>query len=181
MELWEKTLESTTLYQGKILTLRRDRVALPSGREALREVVDHPGGVCILPVDKQGRLLFVRQYRYAYGQPLLELPAGKLEPGEEPYPAALRELEEETGHTAALLHPLGKVYPTPGCMNEVLHLYYADTLTETAQHLDEDEFLNVEPIPLEQAVRMALDGEIPDGKSQIALLKYTLLRQRGQR
>ena len=175
MELWEKTLESALLYEGKILRLRRDRVLLPNGRETTREVVEHPGGVCILPVDQEGNVLFVRQYRYAYGTVLLELPAGKLEPGEDPYEAALRELEEETGYRTSGLTSLGEVYPTPGCMDEVLHLYYTDRLIPSAQRLDEDEFLQVEKMPLKEAAAMVLDGRLPDGKSQIALLKYLLL------
>lgn len=177
LNLDEIQLEREVLYDGKILRLERDRVKLPNGNTAWREICRHPGGVCVLAVTPQGEVLFVRQFRYAYGTTLLELPAGELEPGEEPLPAALRELEEETGYQAAKLHYMGEMYPTPGCMDEVLHLYYGDDLQKTQAHPDEDEFLELVKIPLEQALEMVFAGELPDAKTQLALLRYQLTHQ----
>jgi len=177
MSYTEKILESNTLYEGRILTLKKDRVLLPNGKEGMREYTTHSGAVCILPIDESGNVFFVRQYRSACREEILELPAGRMEPGEDPALCGHRELEEETGHTAEMLHSLGKLYPSPGCMNEILYLYYADRLTPTAQHLDEDEFLEVEKMPLEEAVAMVLENKIPDAKTQTALLKYWALKK----
>lgn len=174
MELLEKTLSHQVVYEGRVLRLEVDKIRLPNGGEAVREVARHPGGVCVLALTPAGEVLFVRQYRYPYGKEILELPAGKLEPGEEPMAAALRELEEETGYTSDILHPLGTVYPSPGCMDEVLHLFLAGELKKTAQNLDEDEFLQVEAIPLQKALAMVAGDALPDAKTQVALLRYRL-------
>lgn len=180
MELFEKTLSSDEIYKGKIITLRRDEVLLQNGRTAFREVVDHPGGVAVLALDEEEQALFVRQFRYPYGEVLLELPAGKLERGEDPAACGRRELEEETGCAAADFRFLGRLYPSPGCYGEVLYLYLARGLTRTAQKLDADEFLRVLRLPFAEALEKCLSGEIVDAKTMLAILKYSELRRRGE-
>ena len=122
MDLTEKCLESREVYKGRVLRLRVDTVALPNGKTSLREVVEHPGGVGILALDENGCVPMVTQYRYAFSRTLLEIPAGKREPGEEPFVTAQRELKEEVGATAADWQPLGQIIASPGCYDEVLHL-----------------------------------------------------------
>jgi len=175
MELREKTLGSETVYDGKILHIRRDIVELPNGKESVREVVDHSGGVCVLALDGEGRVLMVRQFRYPYKEVLRELPAGKLERGEDPYAAALRELKEETGAAAPALRSLGELYPSPGYCGEVIHMYLARELDFGAASPDEDEFLQVDRVPFGELVKDVLDGEIRDAKTIAAVLKAKLL------
>ena len=149
---------------------------LPNGNEAGREVVEHPGGVCVAPLTAEGELLFVRQYRYPYEEVVLELPAGKRDKGgEDPLECGKRELKEETGATAEEYVSLGRVYPTPGICNEVIHLFLARGLSFGAAQPDEDEFVEVERIPLDRAVAMVMNNEIPDAKTQIAILKTAQL------
>jgi len=150
-------------------------VALPNGATASREIVDHPGGVGILALDENNNVLTVTQFRYAYGQTLLEIPAGKLEYGEDPYAAAMRELREETGATTKNLVAMGEFYPTPGFCNEIIRLYLARDLSWGEMDLDEDEFLNVERIPFDTMLRRVLAGEIRDAKTCIAIMKAKLL------
>ena len=177
MNLTEQTLTREYRYRGKIVNLRLDEARLPDGTTALREVVEHPGGVCVAALTDDQELLFVRQFRYPYGDVVLELPAGKRDRnGEDPLVAGKRELLEETGATAAVYHSLGQVYPTPGYCDEVIHLFLAQGLTFGEACPDADEFLEVERIPLKQAVDMVLNNQIPDAKTQIAVLKtYCLL------
>lgn len=175
MKLSEKTLHQEWLYRGKILNLRRDVVELSNGHQALREVVEHSGGVCVLPVDQEGWVLLVRQYRHPYQEVVLEAPAGKRNPGEEPLACGIRELEEETGCVAQEYIDLGTLYPSPGYCGEVIHIYAALGLTRTQQHLDEDEFLDVVPMPLQEALDLVRNNQLPDAKTQVALLKYSLL------
>ncbi|HCC00577.1 MAG TPA: ADP-ribose pyrophosphatase [Ruminococcaceae bacterium] len=175
----EKTLASKRIYDGRILQLNKDQVLLPNGEQADREVIHHHGGVCILAQDTDGSVLFVRQFRYPYHRLLLELPAGKLEPGENPLICGKRELQEETGATAEQFTSLGEFYPSCGYTDEVIYLYFAEGLRFGKQHLDADEFLDVLRIPLEKAVSMILAGEVPDGKTQSAVLQV-YLRQKGQ-
>ena len=177
MDLTEKKLESEQLYDGKIVKLFRDRVELPNGKSAFREVVRHPGGVIILPLDDEGNVYMVRQFRYAYNQPVLEIPAGKLEYGEEPLSAARRELEEEIGATAKQWTHLGNIWPTPGFCDEVQHLYLARELIFGETHPDEDEFLEQVCMPFAEAVAMAADGRMQDSKSVVALLRAHLLME----
>lgn len=179
MELFEKTAEKVYIYKGKIINVRRDIVDLPNGNQSIREVVEHNGGVCIAPLTDKNELIFVRQFRYPYCEVILELPAGKLEIGEDPFEAGKRELEEETGCVAEKYHDLGKFYPTPGYCGEIIYLYAAENLKETHMHLDEDEFLEVEKIPLEKAVDMVLSGEIRDGKTQTLVLRVAEMKRRG--
>ena len=166
----EVALESRRVYSGKILNLRVDRVALPGGGEAVREVVEFHGGVALVALDDAGRVLLVRQYRYAIGGDLLELPAGKLEQGEPPEVCAARELQEETGYTAAHIEPLCRFYSTPGGTDEVLHIFLATGLTPGGQRLESDENIEVIPTAWNEALAMIDRGEICDGKSIIGLL-----------
>ena len=166
MNLNEQPLSADYKYRGRIINLRVDTALLPNGSSATREVVEHPGGVCVAALTEDGCLLFVRQFRYPYQKVLLELPAGKLDPGEDP-----RELREETGAEAARYESLGELYPSPGYCGEIIHLYAATGLTFGQMSPDEDEFLEVEKIPLEEAARMVLDNEIADAKTQAAVLK----------
>ena len=175
MELTEKTLSSRTEFEGKIVKLTVDTVELPNGATSGREIVDHPGGVAILALDENNNVLTVTQYRYAYGKTLLEIPAGKLEYGEEPYAAAMRELREETGAVPGVYESLGRIIPAPGCYSEILHLYLARDLKMETQDLDPDEFLNVERIPFDEMVRRCLSGEIQDAKTVVAVLKAKIL------
>lgn len=175
MELTEKTLTSREVYRGRILRVREDTVRLPNGKTAEREVAEHPGGVGILALDG-GDVLLVRQYRYAFSRVLTEIPAGKREPGEEPFVTAQRELREEIGATAGKWTELGALIASPGCYGEVLYLYMAQELTFGDTHPDEDEFLDVVRMPFDRAVELCMTGELTDAKTLIALLKGKLLR-----
>lgn len=175
MDLTEKTVDSEICYQGVIVTVRMDRAQLPNGRVARREVVEHPGGVAILPLDEGGNVLTVRQYRYPFGQVLLEVPAGKMEPGEDPRQCALRELQEEVGAVPRELVDLGELYLSPGFCDEVLHLYLARGLELGASHPDEDEFLELVRIPLEELARQVMSGQVKDAKTVAAVLKTKVL------
>lgn len=175
MELTEKALSSERIFDGVILHVRRDEVELPGGGRSFREVVDHPGGVCVLALDGQDQALLVSQYRYPYGRVLREVPAGKLEYGEDPCAAALRELREETGAVPGEFRPLGELYPSPGYCGEIIRMYLARDLTFGETDLDEDEFLNVERVPFGELVDQVLAGEIRDAKTIAAVLKAKLL------
>ncbi len=175
MDMTEKTLSSERIYDGAIIHVRRDRVLLPNGRTSVREVVEHPGGVGILAVDGDGMVLLVRQYRYAFGRTLLEIPAGKREPGEEPLVTARRELREETGVTADSWTPLGQLIASPGCYDETLYLYLAQGLHSGDTDPDEDEFLSVERMPMAELTRRCLADEITDAKTVCAVLKARAL------
>ena len=176
MEYVEKTLRKNYIYQGKILSLRKDDVLLPDGSESIREIIDHSGGACVLYVEND-KVLFVRQYRYAYEESIYEIPAGKLEKGEDPYFAAMRELEEEAGIKSTDLELLNVMYPTPGYTNEKIYIYYTKSGARTKARLDEGEFLDVEYIPVAKVKEMLKNGEIKDGKTIIALQAY-FLRQK---
>ena len=175
MDYTEKTLSCEEKYRGRIIYVHRDVVALPDGSGAVREVVEHSGGVGVLPVDENGNAWCVRQYRYAFGAHLLEMPAGKLEPGEKPIECAVRELSEETGFTAAEYTFLGKLYPSPGYCRETLYIYLATGLTRGEAHLDKGEFLDVETYPLETLYQMVMDDALPDAKTAMAVVKAKLI------
>ena len=164
-DLAEKTLRREDKFEGKILNVHVDEVLLPNGKTATREVVDHVDGVAVLALDERNNVLTV------FGRTLLEIPAGKLDPGEDPVTGALRELKEETGAVPDIFLPLGRIIPAPGCYGEVLHLFLAKGLHMEEQHLDPDEFLNVERIPFEEMVHRCLNGEIEDAKTVAAVLK----------
>ncbi len=180
MKLEEKTASEHYIYNGKIINLRVDDAILPDGSAAKREVIEHPGGVCIAPLTKDDELLFVRQFRYPYKEILLELPAGKRDKGEDPLTTGKRELKEETGCTADRYLSLGRLYPTPGYIDEVIYMYLATELTQGEMQPDSDEFLTVEKIPLTKAVDMVMNDEITDAKTQAAVLKIWYLRQQGE-
>ena len=171
MNLTETTVSQEYFFKGKIVNMRRDDIILPNGLPASREVVEHNGGVCIAALTDDNELLFVRQYRYPYSEVLLEIPAGKLDIGEDPLEAGKRELKEETGAMAERYESLGKLYPSPGYCAEIIHMYLATGLSYGDTDPDDDEFLEVERIPLEQAAQMVLSGEITDAKTQAAVLK----------
>ena len=174
-DLVEKTLRREDKFTGKILSVHVDEVLLPNGHTSTREVVDHVDGVAVLALDEGNRVLTVTQYRYVFGKTLLELPAGKLDPGEDPVTGALRELKEETGAVPDIFLPLGRILPAPGCYGETLHLFLARGLHMEEQHLDEDEFLTVEKIHIDTLCEMVMRGEIPDAKTQLAVLKVKRL------
>ena len=171
MNLTEKTLSQEYKYKGRIVNLRVDEVELPGGHTSVREVVEHPGGVCVAALTDREELLFIRQFRYPYQEAILELPAGKRSPGEDPLECGIRELKEETGAVAARVEPLGRLYPSPGYTDEIIYLFLATGLSFGDSHPDDDEFLEPERLPLEEAVRRVMDGELDDAKTQIAVLK----------
>ncbi len=181
MDTKEVTVFKNTIYRGKILNLRVDIAGLPNGKEAPREFVEHSGGVTVAALTDDAELIFVKQFRYPYMEEVLELPAGKLEKGENPLVAGKRELREEAGVVASQYINLGELYPSPGYTNEVIYLYGARGLTYVEQELDENEFLNVEYIPLEKAVEMVLNNEIKDAKTQTAVLKLSALIERNSK
>ncbi len=161
---------SESIYQGRVVRLRLDTVRLPDGREAKREIVEHPGAVCIVAVDAEGQVLLVRQFRLAAGKVLLEVPAGTLEAGEETAACAARELEEETGYRAAHIEPLFSMLLAPGYSTERIHAFLATGLTRTQTHFDEDESVELETLSLAEAERRALAGELDDAKTVSSLL-----------
>jgi ADP-ribose pyrophosphatase len=171
MDYTEKKLRTVNGYRGIVVNIDVDRVELPNGVSAFREVVSHPGGVAILALDGEKNVICVRQYRYCFGDHLLEIPAGKLGYGEDPFQCAVRELGEETGITAGTFTPLGSIYPSPGYSREVLHLYLAEDLHYGKSHPDQDEFLDVLRIPFARLTDMVMSGEIHDGKTVAAVLK----------
>lgn len=181
MKLYEETASSEVLFRGAIVTLRKDTARLENGALANREVVEHPGGVCVVALEEDGTVYTVKQFRYPFGQVIEELPAGKLDGKEEPRLAAERELSEEVGLTATDWVYLGGTLPSPGFCTEVLHIYLARGLTAGHQHLDEDEFLNVERHSLDELTERVMNGNICDMKSVAAILKAReYLRREGQ-
>ena len=175
MELTEKTLSRRDIFEGKVVSLHVDTVELPDGSTSIREVVEHVDGVAVLALDEDNNVLTVTQYRYVFAKPMLELPAGKLDGGEEPRIGALRELKEETGAVPETLESLGKIVLSPGCFGETLHLFLARGLHMGQQHLDEGEFLNVDRIPFDELYRRCMDGDVDDAKTVTAVLKAKLL------
>lgn len=171
MHLEEKTVSSETVYKGRIFEITKDMALLENGETAQRDVLHHSGGVTVVAITENEEILMVRQYRYPHHKVTLEIPAGKLEKGEEHSECGKRELLEETGYTCKSYKYLGKILPTPAYVTEVIHLYMASELEYSKQNLDKDEFLDVEKIPLKTAVEMVLNGDIDDAKTQIGILK----------
>lgn len=165
-----KTLHSHIGYQGRAFKMRQDTLELPNGKQTVYDIIDHPGAVTIVPVDDAGNIYFIRQYRPATGEILLELPAGTLEKGEDPLECATREIQEETGMAARTITRLGGLWLAPGYSSEYLHFFLAEDLFPSSADADEDEFISVVKIPYEKAVEMAKSGEIRDGKSLAGLL-----------
>ena len=171
MNLEEKQISAEYKFKGKIINLRVDEALLPNGATATREVVEHNGGICVVPLTEKGEILMVEQYRYPYSEVVLEIPAGKRDGDEAPLDGGKRELKEETGATAENYTFLGELYPTPGYCGEIIYMYLATGLSYGETNPDEDEFLNIKRIPLEEAVEMIMNGEIKDAKTQTAILK----------
>ena len=167
MKLFEKTLTSETKFEGRIIKVLRDTVELENGKTSAREVVCHNGGVCVAALTEQNEVL-------------LELPAGKLEKGEDPFEAVKREQMEETGTTGENYISLGNLYPSPGYCGEIIRIWACRVAQKGEMHLDEDEFLEVERIPLDKAVEMVLNNEIPDSKTQVGILKTAALVKAGK-
>ena len=176
MAHFEEQLTSDVIYDGRVVHLTRDEVRLENGAVGIREIVHHNGGACVVAVTEDKQVYVVRQYRYATGCEMWELPAGKLEKGEDPFEAAKRELTEEVGVTADNWRDLGYFWPTVGYCTERIHMYLATGLHPVEAHPDADEFLEAERMPLEEAVALALAGGLPDAKTQTAILKTWLLR-----
>lgn len=170
MKLKEEKRTSRYVFKGKILNLRVDTVRLPNGNESTREVVEYAGAVTIVAVDEARRVLLVRQHRYAVGKDLIELPAGKLEAGEDPLACARRELTEETGYRADKWRALSRFYSTPGFTSEKMHLFLATELEPGTPQPDEDEFVEALQVSLNEALRMVDRGDIRDAKSILGLL-----------
>ena len=177
MDLTEHTVESKTIFEGVIVKLKVDQARLPNGSVAGREVVEHPGGVAILPLDEDGNVTLVQQYRYPFHQVILELPAGKLDHGaeEDSLLGAKRELSEEAGLEAADWTYLGCILASPGFSSEGLHMYLARQLTPTPRHPDEDEFLDVLTMPFDELFAQVMDGTVTDAKTVATVLKTKYL------
>ncbi|MCL2392844.1 MAG: NUDIX hydrolase [Oscillospiraceae bacterium] len=171
MQFFEKQVESNTVYEGIIVDVRRDFAVLQNGNKVQREVVVHSGGVGIVPITSDNKILMVRQYRYPMQEELLEIPAGKLSDGEDPFECAVRELSEETGCTAGKYIDLGEIYPSPGFCKETLHIYLALDLTFGEMHLDENELLSVQAVGIDELMEMIMSNELPDAKSIVGIMK----------
>ena len=173
MNLTEKTVRKNIVFEGKIIRVRCDDALLPDGRPCRREVVEHPGGASVLYV-REGKVLLVRQFRYPYGEETLEIPAGKLDPGEDPAHTAARELAEETGWEPASVEHLYTIYPTPGYSAEKIYIYRARGVRAGAAHPDEGEFLTAAFYPVSDVLAMIERGEIRDTKTIIAVQSLRL-------
>lgn len=170
--LFEKQLNSTNVYKGRLLDVYSDEIVLPNGHKSKREYIKHVGAACVVPVDDEGNVIIEKQFRYPFSKVLSEIPAGKLDSKAEPHlDAALRELKEETGYSAEKMIYLGEFYPTCAYSDEIIHMYLATGLKKGEQKLDDDEFVGVEKMPLEELVAEIMKGNIPDGKTQTAILK----------
>ncbi len=175
----ETQTSSEKIFDGTVLHVYRDEILLPDGNPAHREYIRHVGAVCVLPLTDEGEVICVRQYRYPFADVLLEIPAGKLDaPDEDPTEAALRELREETGATCKTLSYLGKYYGSPALIGETIHMYMAEGLSFGDMDLDEDEFLEVERIPLSELCEDILAGRVPDGKTQAAVLRASMMLEK---
>ncbi|WP_295154319.1 NUDIX domain-containing protein [uncultured Ruminococcus sp.] len=180
MYLNEKTLSSEQIFDGVVVKLYRDDIELENGEKGVREFIKHPGGVCVAALDEDENLFMVEQFRYPFGKALTEVPAGKLEFGEDPEQCGRRELKEEVGATADSFEYLGCLYPTVAYDTEIIYMFLARGLHFGEQHLDEGEFLDVKKLPLKEAYRMVMANELPDAKTQMAVLKAYLKLHGGE-
>ncbi len=169
-DLVEKQISSTKLYSGKLLHVWKDEVELPDGSQSVREYIKHPGAVVMIPVLPDGNIMLVKQYRYPMGMTQIELPAGKLDPGETHLETAERELEEEIGYKAGKLTELTEIHPCIGYSDEKMWIYLAEDLIQTSTNTDHDEFIELVPLSLEQAIEMVWTGQITDVKTIIGIL-----------
>ncbi len=175
LDLYEHTDRVNGIFSGKVLTVHHDDITLCNGNQAKRECVDHPGGVAVIGLTDEGEVLLVRQFRYPYKEIIFEIPAGKLEKDEDPFEAGVREFREECGAVADNYFSLGEIYPSPGYTNEIIRLYGATGLHFEEQNLDDDEFLQVIKMPLDELVKRVMSGEIKDAKTVAAALKLKTL------
>lgn len=173
---YEQTEEVQGIFNGRIINVHNDSVTLVNGETVQREVVDHPGGVAIVGLTDNNEILLVRQFRYPYKEMTVEIPAGKLEKGENPFEAAKREFREECGAQAGIFEPMGELYPTPGYCGEIIRLFYAQELTFGEQNLDEDEFLDIIIMPINECITKIMNGEIKDAKTIIGIFKLKELK-----
>ena len=180
MYLNEKTLSSEQIFDGVVVKLYRDDIELENGEKGVREFIKHPGGVCVAALDEDENLFMVEQFRYPFGKALTEVPAGKLEFGEDPEECGRRELKEEVGATADSFEYLGCLYPTVAYDTEIIYMFLARGLHFGEQHLDDGEFLDVKKLPLKEAYRMVMANELPDAKTQMAVLKAYLKLHGGE-
>ena len=171
MAHFEKTISEETIFKGRIFTVKQKQVILENGKQQTREVVEHNGGASVLPIDADGNIYLIKQFRIAFESETLEIPAGKLEKGEDPFEAAKRELKEETGFTAKHYISLGETWPTVGYCGEKIYIYIATGLESGETHPDEDEFVSTYKYSFKEAYEMCMDGTIKDGKTLVAILK----------
>ncbi|MGN0595336.1 MAG: NUDIX domain-containing protein [Hominimerdicola sp.] len=176
MYLKETKISSTEIYDGKVVKLSCDDVELENGMKTKREVIHHPGGVCVVALDEEENVFLVKQFRYPFSEALTEVPAGKLEFGENHKECGMRELKEEIGATAEKFEYLGCIYPTVAYDTEIIHMYLAEGLSFGEQNLDDGEFLDVIKIPLKKAFQMVMNNELPDSKTQSAIMRAYILK-----
>ncbi|OIK09481.1 ADP-ribose pyrophosphatase [Bacillus sp. MUM 116] len=176
--LEEKTIHSEEIFSGKVVRLELQEVELPNGKKAKREIIKHPGAVAIIAITDENKIIMVEQYRKALERTIVEIPAGKLEKGEDPAECALRELEEETSYVCECLELLTSFYTSPGFADEIIHVYLAKGLSkkENSAELDEDEFVNIEELTLEEAIQYMKDQKIYDAKT-IYAVQYLQLQE----
>ncbi len=167
----EKAVESKRIYEGKTISVRVDDVVFPDGKKSLREVCERVDAVAILPIDSDGKIYLEKQYRYPFDEEIYEIPAGKMDKvdGETPLECAVRELKEETGFTAGKIEPIGKIYPSPGFVTEILYLFIATELTEGDTDFDDDEYINLVKLSADEVKEMIVSGRITDAKTIAAM------------
>lgn len=181
-ELKEVCVSSKNIFDGVVAHLYLDEIILPNGAHSTREYLKHNGAVAVLPLDDDGNVYLVKQYRYPFSRVMTEIPAGKLDaPDEDHFEAAMRELREETGFTSSKVTFIGEYIGSPALLGETIYLYLAEGLTKGEQDLDEDEFLDVEKMPLDELVRSVMDGKIADGKTAYAALKVAMMKNENKK